>query len=89
MKTLEGSCFRRFTSNAKQKTYRIPHFHENPVPRVKDDTRKKLGDTTLHLKEELCITGGRYWISLIKSCLLDKTHSAAHVSHINLFWFML
>ena len=42
MKTLEGSCFRRFTSNAKQKTYRILHFHENPVPRVKDDTRKKL-----------------------------------------------
>ena len=50
------------------------------------DTR---GGTTLHLKEEFFITVGRYGMSLTKSCLLDKTHSVAHVSLMKLFWFML
>lgn len=43
---------------------------------------------TLHLKE-LFITGGRYGISLIKSCLLDKTHSAARFSYEFVFVYVV
>ena len=35
------------------------------------------------------ITIGRYGMPLTISCLLDKTHSVAHVSLLKLFWFML
>ena len=40
-------------------------------------------------KKNFFITVGRYGMSLTKSCLLDKTHSVAHVSLMKLFWFML
>ena len=39
-------------------------------------------------KKNFFITVGRYGMYLTKSCLLDKTHSVAHVSLTKLFWFM-